>query len=397
MTNRQKPYEDFLDVRAQNGLLRRLKSVRQESPVVLEYNGKKYLNFSGNDYLGLSQHPALIERAQEWIGKYGAGSTASRLVSGNLDIFDVVEKKIAAFKKQETALIVASGYQANVSLLPAILDRKILGADPLVFSDKLNHASMHAGFAAAGVKQIRYRHLDYNHLEQLLDQYSSSDQPKFIVTETVFSMDGDVVDMARLCDLAEQYDAFLMVDEAHATGVQGNSGAGISAGFSDRIDLVMGTFSKGLGGFGAYIACSQKLKDYLVNACGGVIYTTALPPSILGAIDAALDIVPFMDGERKIVAAHAQIFREAMQGMRLNTGLSSTQIVPVMIGDADKAMAVSEALLNRGVWVVPIRPPTVPKGLARLRFSFSAMHSEEHVEQAIEAVKKVLELYMDNM
>ena len=199
----------------------------------------------------------------------------------------------------------ASGFQTNAAVLQALFDRSVLGAEPLVFADRLNHASMHFGCQAAGVRQIRYRHCDAAHLGELLSQYQADDRPKFILTESVFSMDGDVAPLAEIAALAREHGAFLIVDDAHATGILGEGGSGLSG----DADIVIGTFSKALGGFGGFVACSETLRDYLVNRCGGIIYSTALPPPVLGAIDAALDLVPGMDEERAHVARLAERFR----------------------------------------------------------------------------------------
>ncbi len=264
---------------------RTLETITTAQGPEIEIAGKRYVNFCSNDYLGLSQHPHLIERSCEWARLHGAGAGASRLVSGTSALHLAVEARVAAFKGTEAALLFASGWQANAAVLPALL-RAAPGTR--VFSDRLIHASLHHGCAAAGVRQIRFRHNDLDHLEALLAQPAEGDPPRLIVTESVFSMDGDQVDLPRLVGIARAHDAFLYLDEAHATGVLGPHGAGLSGTVAhDRdgggVDLVMGTFSKAFGGFGAYVAGSRLLCDYLVNACGGFIFTTALPPAALGA------------------------------------------------------------------------------------------------------------------
>ena len=233
------------------------------------------------------------------------GSGASRLVTGNLDLFAGLEAKVATLKQKPAALIMASGFQANASILQALFDRSVLGAEPLVFSDRLNHASIHFGCAASGAREIRYRHGDAAHLAALLSQYQGDERPKFILTESVFSMDGNIAPLAEIGRLAREHDAMLIVDDAHATGILGEGGRGLSG----EANIVIGTFSKALGGFGAYVACSDTLRDYLINRCSGLIYSTALPPPVLGAIDAALDLVPSLDAERAHVAKLAERFR----------------------------------------------------------------------------------------
>jgi 8-amino-7-oxononanoate synthase len=216
-----------------------------------------------------------------------------------------------------------------------------------VYADRLNHASLIQGCLAAGVRQIRYRHNDLGHLEALLEQQKDEARPRFIVTETVFSMDGDSSDVQKLTGLAAKYGAFLYLDEAHATGVLGQNGFGLAHGLRDG--LVMGTFSKGLGGFGAYAACSNHLRDYLVNRCGGVIYATALPPSVLGAMDAALDLLPSLDSERCRLAGHAERFRAALAEAGLDTGTSTTQIVPLILGAEDRVLDMARRLEVEGI------------------------------------------------
>ncbi|MGO9818096.1 MAG: aminotransferase class I/II-fold pyridoxal phosphate-dependent enzyme [Acidocella sp.] len=346
--------------------------------------GSTLLNFSSNDYLGLSHHPELIRRACAYAQRWGAGAGASRLVAGNLPPFPEIETKLAAAKGAEAALILVSGVQANLTLLPALLDARYLGAEPLVYADRLNHASLIQGCIGAGVKQIRFRHNDLGHLEELLERGKDSPRPRFIITESVFSMDGDCADVPALQALAERYGAFLYLDEAHATGVLGENGFGLAHGL--RQGLAMGTFSKGMGGFGAYVACSAALREYLVNRCGGVIYATALPPAVLGAMDAALDLVPALTAERAHLARMAESFRAALNAAGLDTSTSVTQIVPLIMGGEERTMSVARALEAEGFLAVAIRPPTVPAGTSRIRFALSARHSEADIAALTEAV-----------
>jgi len=346
--------------------------------------GRTLLDFSSNDYLGLSHHPELIRRTCAYAQRWGAGAGASRLVAGNLPPFPEIEAKLAAAKGAEAALILVSGVQANLTLLPALLDARYLGAEPLVYADRLNHASLIQGCIGAGVKQIRFRHNDLGHLEELLERNKDSPRPRFIITESVFSMDGDCADVPALQALAERYGAFLYLDEAHATGVLGENGFGLAHGL--RQGLAMGTFSKGLGGFGAYVACSAALREYLVNRCGGVIYATALPPAVLGAMDAALDLVPALTAERAHLARMAAEFRAALNAAGLDTSTSATQIVPLILGSEDRTMDFARALEAEGFLAVAIRPPTVPAGTSRIRFALSARHSEADIAALTEAV-----------
>ncbi|WP_419901736.1 aminotransferase class I/II-fold pyridoxal phosphate-dependent enzyme [Kiloniella sp.] len=356
----------------------------------VERGSRILLNFASNDYLDLSHHPLLIERSSDWAKDYGTGSGASRLITGNHSLYEKVERRLADLKGAETALILNSGFQANASVLSTLLNRSLNGGrenpNILLFTDKLNHASLHFGSQAANAKQIRFRHNDLNHLEQLLSKYQDDDQAKIIVTESVFSMDGDELDVAAIRMLAKRHDAFLYIDEAHATGVLGKNGMGLCAGGVSRDELVMGTFGKGLGSYGAYVACSQNVRDYLINACSGLIYATALPPQVLGAIDAALELVPRLDDERLHLKEIGNLFRGILQKEGLDTGLSSTQIIPVVIGSDQQTMAVANKLEEKGFLVGAIRPPTVPEGTARLRVTLSAVHTEEQVISLAKAI-----------
>ncbi len=373
---------------------RRLRTASAAAPGRLVLEGEPVLNFSSNDYLGLSRHPLLVERSREWAARHGAGAQASRLVTGNLDLHEQVEAKLARLKGTEAALLLASGWQANAAVLPALLRAAASQGEVELYADKLNHASLHHGCQAAGVKQIRFRHNDLAHLESLLaaKAESAAGQPvsRFIVTESVFSMDGDRTDVERLATLADRYRAFVYLDEAHATGVLGPRGMGLAGLAPGRIDLAMGTFSKALGGFGAYVAGSRALCDYLINACSGFIYTPALPPAVLGAMDAALDLVPTLDAERARLAAAGDNLRAALRGMGLDTGASSTQIVPAIVGDEARALALASGLEQRGLLAVAIRPPTVPAGTSRLRVTLSAAHRDVDVARLIDGFAAAL-------
>ena len=380
MAGSESRYGAFLDARAREGLRRELTPVEAGDARTVRIGAKAYLNLASNDYLALRFHPALIERAMAWAADYGVGSGASRLVTGNLSLFAAIETKVAALKQKPAALIMASGFQANAAVLQALLDRAVLGAEPLVFADRFNHSSMHFGCAAAGAREIRYRHCDAAHLGELLNRYQDDDRPKFILTESVFSMDGDVAPLGQIGLLARAHGAMLIVDDAHATGILGEGGRGLSG----EADIVIGTFSKALGGFGAYVACSPSLRDYLVNRCSGLIYSTALPPPVLGAIDAALDLLPSLEAERAHVADLAMRFRLGARALGFDTGASTTQIVPLIAGSNHAALSLSKRLRQAGFFAAAIRPPTVPAGTARLRLAFTAAHSMADIDALLE-------------
>jgi len=355
---------------------RRLIPVSPAGEGAVMRSGRALVDFSSNDYLGLARHPLLVERAREWTARLGAGAGASRLVTGTRGAHLAVEARIAAFKGAEAALLFPTGWQANAAALAALL-RVAPGA--LLFADRLIHNSLHAG--ASAHRQIRFRHNDCGHLEALLARHADDPAPKLIVTESVFSMDGDRADLGRLAQLARAHDAFLYIDEAHATGVLGPQGRGLSAEHPGAADLVMGTFSKAFGCYGAYVAGGQTLIDYLVNACGGFIFSTAPPPAMLGAIDAALDCVPDMDAERARLAAAADHLRARLAGAGIDTGGSSTQIVPAIVGGAEDALTLARELEEDGLLAMAIRPPTVPAGTSRLRIALSAAHADADIDR----------------
>ncbi|MCH2677077.1 MAG: aminotransferase class I/II-fold pyridoxal phosphate-dependent enzyme [Alphaproteobacteria bacterium] len=369
--------------------LRKMQTVEHLGSARLVINDRSFVNFSSNDYLGLSDHAKVKQRSKQWIDKWGAGLCASRLLCANIEPFVAIEKKISRGKKTQSALILNSGFQANVSILSAILDRSVLGESPLVFCDRLNHASLHAGCAMANIHQIRYRHNDMNHLQDLLKKNRHKSKNAFIITESVFSMDGDVVDLRSLVQIGKKYNAKIYLDEAHATGVFGQKGFGFSTAFSHQIDFCVGTFGKAFGSFGAYIACSKEVREYLINRCGGLIYATALPPGILGSIDAAIDLIPLLNDRRAKLVNLGNIFRKKLSKMQIPFGTSSTQIIPYIIGNEKDTLGIAKGLLRNGIYAPAIRPPTIPNGLSRIRFSLSSSHSKLDINYLSEVLAKI--------
>lgn len=374
---------DFME----KALLQREKDACKRSLRTVEFlekgrihtNNRVLVNFSGNDYLGLSQNPLLLQRATVFAARFGAGATGSRLICGNLPCMEEVEKKIASLKETEAALVLASGFQANVSLISALCDR-----DTLLYSDALNHHSIIQGSRLSGASIHRFRHNDLDHLEELLEK-APGGYRKCIVTESVFSMDGDIPDTSRLSALARDFKALLIVDEAHATGVFGEKGMGFFKG--DMAHAVMGTFSKGGGSFGAYVAGSSLLKEYLVNFMGGFVFSTALPPMVLGMMDAALDLIPQMEKERKHLLELAELLRSGLRKIGLDPLNSRSQIVPIRIGKAEDALRLSKYLEEKGFFALAIRPPTVGPDESRIRISLSALHAKEDVEALLDALE----------
>jgi 8-amino-7-oxononanoate synthase len=347
-------------------------------------------DFSHNDYLGFAQDSALIDAGHVMAQRYGIGSTGSRLLSGNLPPHVALEGAIALAKGTEAALIFNSGYQANSSALAALLDEKVLGAEPLVFSDRLNHASLHHACQLMNVRQIRYRHNDLAHLRELLTAHCDENRPKFIVAESVFGMDGDMLDMPALVELADEFDAFLYLDEAHATGVLGQHGYGLASGHMQgkhgSRGVAMGTFSKALGAAGAYVACSTSVRDYLINRCTGFIYSTAPSPAVIGAVLAAWERLPQLDGHRAQLLQSAQDLRGRLHALGFDTGTSATHIIPLIVGTEEAALGLKEYLLEHGIVTSAIRPPTVPPHTARVRLALSLTHSEAQLDLLCDAL-----------
>lgn len=371
-----------LDEAEKNGLYRSVREFAPTGGAAFTHDGKRLVNFCSNDYLGLTSNQLLKKRSAEFMEKYGNGSGASRLVCGDRGYFSGIEKKISELKGKEDALVLCSGFQANISVIPSICTR-----NSLVVMDRLCHSSLVQGAVLSRAEIIRFRHLDLEHLSEILE---NADLKKYdrilVVTESVFSMDGDITSISELCSITDRYGVLLMVDEAHATGILGEKGAGLCLGHN--VDIVMGTFSKALGSYGSYISGSGLLKKYLINFCTGFIFSTALPPAVLGAIDAALDLIPGMYEERKKVAVFSGILRDEFSKMGHDCGLSSTQIIPLLVGDAAEAVKLSGFLFENGVLASAIRPPTVPKGESRIRFTVTASHCEEDVELVLDLMKR---------
>ena len=370
-----------LDTIAAKHRTRVLRAVQMRGDGRLLRDGRELLDLSSNDYLGLSQHPLLVERSGEYLHRYGAGAGASRLITGTSAEHLAVEAKVAAFKGSEAALLFATGWQANAAMIPALAKA---AKGTVILADRLVHNSIHAGLRASSAEAQFYDHNDYDHLHALLQEHGQA-PARIIITESVFSMDGDRADLPRLNALAAQHDAMLYVDEAHATGVLGARGAGLTADHPGAT-IVMGTFSKALGGFGAYVACPQVVREYLVNMCAGLIFSTAPPPAVLGAMDAALELVPGMDTQRTHLAALGEQLREWLQELGYDTLDSTTQVVPLVVGAEADALALGEHLLDHGIAALPIRPPTVPKGTSRIRFALRFTLSTQDVEQVLAAV-----------
>lgn len=385
-------YQAALAQKTQAGQLRRCRELvwtPEAGPMAVRVEGQPAINFSSNDYLGWARHPRLQAGSIQAVQQYGTGSTASRLIGGTNPLVLALEARVAAFKQAEAALVFNSGYQANVAILQAIL-----GPDDWVFSDRLNHASLIDGCLLSKARWTRYRHLDLGHLAEKLARAPVGVR-KWVVTDSVFSMDGDYPDLKALVEVAERYGALVMVDEAHATGLFGHGGAGLCQqfGVSDRVALQMGTFSKALGGSGAYVAGPMVLMDWLVNQARGFIYSTAQPPAVLGASLASLDLLQEEPVWRERLWHNVRTLEQGVLAHSLEDWIPlplKSAIVPVLIGDSARTVAISEALLAAGYFVQGIRPPTVPPKTARLRIALSAAHTDVQIESLCAALAILL-------
>ena len=379
-------FADELNTLRAEGMYRSMRVIKGAQGSRVELEGREVLLLCSNNYLGLAGHPALKKAAVEGV-ELGVGSGASRLVSGTMELHERLEQRIAAFKGTEKALVFNSGYAANTGIISALV-----GRGDAIFSDRLNHASIVDGALLSRAAFHRYPHRDVEALERMLRDKGGSGR-RLIVTDGVFSMDGDIAPLAELVRLARRYDALLMVDDAHGSGVLGDTGRGSAelCGVLDGVDVHMGTLGKGLGSFGAYAATSGIIRDYLVNKARSFIFSTSLPPAVLAASIAALDLVDSPEGARlrARLAANVTLFKERLAASGFDTMGSETQIVPIFVGPAKATMEFSSELLEQGLFVQGIRPPTVPAGSCRLRCTIMATHEAAELEQAAETIAEV--------
>lgn len=379
-----------LEALREQGMLRTLKTVAGPQGPRVVVDGREVLLLCSNNYLGLAGHPALIEASCEATRHFGVGSGASRLVSGTMELHEQLEARIADFKGTEGALVFNSGYAANTGILQGLA-----GPGDLIFSDVLNHASIIDGCRLSGARVVVYPHRDMAALEELLRAEARQRHGRWlIVSDGVFSMDGDLAPLPELVELKERYEALLMVDDAHGGGVLGATGRGSGErlGCLDRIDLHMGTLGKAFGCFGAYLAARREVIDTLINRSRSFIFSTSLPPGVLGAALAAFDIVDSAEGaaRRASLENNRQIFIAGLRQGGLDLGESITQIVPIVTGEPQPTMEAARRLLDTGIFLQGIRPPTVPVGQCRLRATLMADHRPEEVAAAAEMIVRVL-------
>ncbi|HTY56845.1 MAG TPA: 8-amino-7-oxononanoate synthase [Candidatus Binataceae bacterium] len=370
-----------LDRLEQEALRRRLRVIESAHGAEVEFNGRRMLMFSSNNYLDLAAHPAVKRAAVEAVERYGVGAAASRLVAGSIEPIHRLEQNLARFKKVEAALVFGSGYLANMGAITSLT-----GPGDVVFSDELNHASLVDGCRLSKAAVKIFRHREVAHLRALLEEPTSAKR-RLIVTDSVFSMDGDFAPLSEIVELAREFNAAVMIDEAHGVGMVGPRGAGLAAELSleNEIDVQVGTLSKALGAQGAYVAGSRALIDFLINRARCFIYTTGLPPAIAAAADAALKVM--IEEPERLVKLHdnAAYLRTALIAAGFTLAPTTSSILPVMMGSAQNALKMAERLFARGVYVIAIRPPTVPQGSARLRVTPTAGHSRADLDRAVAA------------
>ena len=355
------------------GGLERMLSLYQNTGVDIQSGERVLFNFSSNDYLGLARNPVVIDAMVDAIQRYGAGATASRLVTGSLVCHEELEKQLAVLKGYPSALVFGNGYAANVGMIGALV-----GRDDHIFIDRLAHASLVDAAVLSRARVHRFHHNDPEDFRRLINSCAPGGK-RLMLTESIFSMDGDVAPVAALTAVAAEAGAMVLVDEAHATGVFGPGGAGVirQAGVEHQVNCSMGTLSKALGGYGGFVACSGEMRRWLIHKARSFIYSTALPPAMVGAAIGAMQWLRDNPGAGGQLLARAALFRSRLRELGLDTGFSESQIIPVMVGDNECAVRLHRRLVEQGVLAVAIRPPTVPHGTARLRLSVSLEHSPE--------------------
>lgn len=378
-------FQRELQLIEEKGLTRKLRSFSNGNECEVIVNGEKFLLFSSNNYLGLATDFRLRKKAAEGINKYGTGAGGSRLTTGNFDIHEQLEAEIAEFKKTEAAIVFSSGYLANIGVISSVMKE-----GDLIFSDAWNHASIIDGCRLSRAKTIVYEHADMVDLEYKLRQ-SRGDGKKLIVTDGVFSMDGDIAPLPEIVTLAKKYNAYIMIDDAHVTGVLGSDGRGTADyfGLKEEIDFTVGTLSKAIGAEGGFVATSSIAKNYLLNNARSFIFQTGLSPSAIEAAREGLSIIQNEPERREQLLNNAMYLRLKLEESGFVVRKGETPIISLHIGDSHEAMQFSEKLMEEGVFIPAIRPPTVPKGSSRLRITVMATHTIEQLNTVIYKIKKI--------
>jgi 8-amino-7-oxononanoate synthase len=372
-------YEKFIHDIKKKDLFRQAKVYQHKHDTEYEYEGRKIINFSSNSYLGMHLDAQLIQASVHASESFGLSSTASRLVCGTLPLHADLENALCAWKGAQASIVFNSGFQANLGLLQTLANK-----ETMIFADRLVHASIIDGIRLSGAKFQRFQHNDMSSLNKLLKRYEDIEN-KIIVSETVFSMDGDVAPIEDLIELSKKYKSFLYLDDAHGAGVYGEGGVGPTGKWAKDVDLLLGTFSKAFGGFGAYACMSKGLKDYLLNTCRSYIFSTALPPGVIAANLKAVELMcsDVYEDKRKYLLSLSAKLREGLKSKAYHLLEGDGPILAILMGTEEDALAKSNDLLEKGFLVPAIRPPTVPKGSSRLRLTLSSLHSESQVEDLL--------------
>ena len=363
------------------GLFTNIRTLSSPQGAWLTVDGKKVLNFCSNNYLGFANHPRLVEAAKKAIDSYGVGPAAVRTIAGTMDLHTMLEDRIAKFKGVEAAITFQSGFSANLGAIQALV-----GKNDIIFSDELNHASIIDGCRLSGARIVRYNHCDPNHLEQVIKENEDGFEHALIITDGVFSMDGDVAPLDRLQEIAAVYDILLAVDDAHGEGVLGKGGRGIVDHFNlhGKVDLEIGTFSKAFGVIGGVVAGNATVVDWLKQRGRPFLFSSAMTPPDVAACIAAIDILEESEVYVKQLWENANSFKKELKKNGFDIGNSQTPITPIMLGEAPLAQEMSRELFENGIFATPIGFPTVPKGKARIRVMISAAHSKQDLDQGLE-------------
>ena len=386
MANRLNWIQEELNNLQEAGLFNRIRTISSPQGAWLVVDGKRSLNFCSNNYLGFANHPRLVKAAKEAIDKYGIGPAAVRTIAGTMDIHLELEKRMAAFKKVESAITFQSGFCANLATIPALV-----GKEDVIFSDELNHASIIDGARLSGAKIIRFAHADPASLEQVIKEAAGTYRRALIVTDGVFSMDGDVAPLDKLYAIAEKNDILLMVDDAHGEGVLGTGGRGIVDHFHlhGKVDIEVGTMSKAFGVMGGVVAGKPAIVDWLRQRGRPFLFSSAVTPPDAAACIAAIDVLEESTELVDRLWENARYFKAEMKTLGFDTGVSTTPITPIMLGEAPLAQQFSRALFENGVFAMALGFPTVPKGKARIRVMISAAHSREDLDKGLAVFKKI--------
>lgn len=361
----------------------RVLETEQKATVVMD--GREVITLSSNNYLGLTVHPRLRQAAIEAIERYGVGSGAVRTIAGTMSLHVELEEKLARFKHTEASLTLQSGYATNLGVISALMQE-----GDLIISDELNHASIIDGIRLCKAPRKIFRHKDMADLRRVLEESRSANKI-MVVTDGVFSMDGDIAPLTEIVELAEQYGAFVMVDDAHSSGVLGKNGRGSvnHFGLDGRVALQIGTLSKGIGALGGYVACSQDMKDYLLNRARPILFSTSHPPSVVATCIAALDVLESDPGPVERLWENTSFFKKGLEQLGFNTGHSETPITPVIVGEGALAVKLSTRLFEKGVFAQAIVYPTVPADKCRVRTIVTALHTQEELSRALDAFASV--------